>query len=181
MFFPIGGELLINVPTINYLKGGGRDMKRKRMTFRKSFLVSGLLLCSVLVLVQSGWACDEPDHPYYQCYDEPDIKKVKLDYDNNVIYIYGNNFEKGSYSPVVTLGDQKLTLTGVSDDLIQAIFPEIEAGDYKLAISTAETRHCKDKQSVKIPHDHKPSCPEPTPTCPPTCPAGPAGPAGPAA
>ncbi len=143
------------------------------MNFRKGCLLSGMLLFSVLVLGQSGWACDEPDHPYYLCSEEPDIKKVKLDYDKDLIYIFGKNFKEGSHAPVVTLGDQELTRTWYSDDEIQVIFPQIEAGDYKLAISTGETRHCKDKQSVKIAHDNEPSCP-PAPPCQ-QCPPGPKG------
>jgi len=154
-------------------------MNRKR--FRKMFLPGVVLLFSVLVLGQLAWACDEPDHPYNQCYDEPDIKKIKLDYDNDVIHIYGNSFEKGTHAPVVSIGDQELTVTWHSDGEILARFPEIEAGDYKVAVSTGETRHCKDKQSVKIPHDHKPSCPPPSPKCEEGCvgPQGPQGPAGP--
>jgi hypothetical protein len=147
-------------------------MKRRRMTFRKGFLLSGILVLSVLLLGQLGWACDEPDHPYDQCTDEPDIKKVKLDYDNNVIYIYGKNFTEGTYDPRVTLGDDELfPLPGFrfSDTELRLIFPAIEAGDYRLTVKTGETRHCIDKQSVKITHDHKPSCPQPTPTCPAEC------------
>lgn len=150
------------------------------MTFRKVFSLSGLLIFSVLFLGQLGWACDESDHPHDQCTEEPDIKKVKLDYDKDLIHIYGKNFTEGTHDPVVTLGDQKLTLDGFSDDEIRVIFPPFEAGDYKLAVVTGETRHCKDKQSVKIAHDNIPSCPQPPPCeqCPPG-PKGPAGPAGP--
>jgi len=171
----MGGELLIIIPAINYPNEGGEDMER--MTFRKSFLLSGILLFSVLVLGQLGWACDEPDHPHDQCTEEPDIKKVKVDYDKDIIYIYGKNFTEGTYDPVVTLGDLRLTpLPGFSftDNELRVIFPEIEAGDYKLTVVTGETRHCRDKQSVKIAHDNEPSCP-PAPTCPPTCPEGPKG------
>ena len=159
----------------------------KRMTFRKGFLLSGILILSVLFLGQLGWACDEPDHPYYQCTEEPDIKKVRLDYDNDLIYIFGKNFKEGNHAPVVTLGGQELTRTWYSDDEIRVIFPQIEAGDYKLAVSTGETRHCKDKQSVKITHDNKPSCPPPPPPTCEKCPqgekgdkgdTGPAGPQG---
>jgi hypothetical protein len=169
------GEILTIVPATNYLKGGGRDMKR--MIFRKVFLLSGILILSVLFLGQLGWACDEPDHPYYQCTEEPDINRVKLDYDKDIIYIYGKNFTEGTYTPVVTLGDLRLTpLPGFkyTDNELRLIFPEIEAGDYKLTVVTGETRHCRDKQSIKITHDNEPSCP-PAPTCPPTCPAGPKG------
>ena len=53
------------------------------------------------------------------CTEEPDIKKVKLDYDKDIIYIYGKNFTEGTYTPVVTLGDQKLTLVdGFSSGLL---------------------------------------------------------------
>jgi len=160
------------------------------MTLRKGFLLSGILILSVLFLGQLGWACDEPDHAYDQCTEEPDIKKVKLDYDKDIIYIYGKNFTEGTYTPVVTLGDLKLTLVDVddfryTDNEIRVKFPEIEAGDYKLTVVTGETRHCRDKQSVKIAHDNESSCPQPTPCeqCPPgpigyTGPQGPAGPTG---
>ena len=91
----------------------------KRMTLRKGFLLSGILILSVLFLGQLGWACDEPDHAYDQCTEEPDIKKVKLDYDKDLIYIYGKNFTEGTHDPVVTLGDQKLTLVdGFSSGLL---------------------------------------------------------------
>ena len=162
----------------------------KRMIFRKVFLLSGILILSVLFLGQLGWAGDEPDHPYHQCTKEPNIKKVKLDYDNDLIYIYGKSFTEGTHDPVVTLGDQKLTLNWFSDDEIRVIFPPLEAGDYKLTVTTGETRHCKDKQSLKIAHDNEPSCPQPPPCeqCPPgpkgdtgqQGPEGPQGPAGPA-
>ena len=84
----------------------------------------------------------------------------------------------GTQDPVVTLGDQKLDLVDVddfryTDNEIRVIFPEIEAGDYKLTVVTGETRHCKDKQSVKIAHDNEPSCP-PAPPCE-QCPPGPKG------
>ena len=158
-------------------------MKRKRMMFRKSLFISGFLLFSVLVLGQLGWACDEPDHPYNQCTEEPDIKKVTLDYDKDVIYIYGDDFAKGSHSPWVFLGKDQLTPihTDDPDHVIKVVFPAIEAGNYTLTVVTGETRHCKDKQSVKIPHDHKPSCPPPSPKCEEGCvgPQGPQGPAGP--
>jgi len=149
-----------------------------RRAFRKIFILGVVFIFSVLVLGQLGWACDEPDHPYDQCYEEPDIRKVKLDYDNDLIYIYGKNFKEGTY-PIVTLGDIPLSIiNGVyKDDEIVTNFPAIEAGDYKLTVKTGETRHCKDKQSVKIAHDNTPSCP-PTP-CPEPCPPGPQGPAGP--
>ena len=148
------------------------------MTFRKSFLLSGILILSVLFLGQLGWACDEPDHPYHQCYEEPDIKKVKLDYDKDLIYIYGKNFKEGTHDPVLTLGDIPLSYNKneYTDTEIITNFPAIEAGDYKLTVKTGETRHCRDRQSVKIAHDNKPSCP-PTP-CPEPCPAGPQGPQG---
>ena len=102
------GEILTIVPATNYLKGGGKDMKRKRMVFRKGFLLSGILILSVLFLGQLGWAGDEPDHPYHQCTKEPNIKKVKLDYDNDLIYIYGKYFTEGTHDPKVTLGEDGL-------------------------------------------------------------------------
>jgi hypothetical protein len=161
----------------NYLKGGGKDMKR--MNFRKGCLFSGILVLSLLFLGQLGWACDEPDHPHDQCTEEPDIKKVKLDYDNNVIYIYGKNFTEGTYDPRVTLGDDTLIPLSFDDYQILIPFPPLDAGDYKLTVKTGETRHCRDKHSVKVAHDNKPSCP-PTP-CPPECkgPKGDPGPEGP--
>ena len=175
MFFP-RGEILTIVQATNYLKGGGKDMKRKRMAFRKGFLLSGILILSVLFLGQLGWACDEPDHPHDQCTEEPDIKKVKLDYDKDIIYIYGKNFTEGTYDPVVTLGDLRLTpLPGFNftDNEFRLIFPEVEAGDYKLTVVTGETRHCRDKQSVKIAYDNEPSCPPaPPPTPCEQCPPG---------
>ena len=167
----MGGELLAIGAATNYLKGGGKDMKR--MNFRKGFLFSGILVLSVLFLGQLGWACDEPDHPHDMCTEEPDIKKVKLDYDKDLIHIHGKNFKEGTHDPVVTLGDLKLTLDGFTDDEIRVIFPPLDAGDYKLTVTTGETRHCKDKQSVKIAHDNEPSCP-PAPPCQ-QCPPGPQG------
>jgi hypothetical protein len=184
----MGGELLIIVPAINYLKGGEKDMKR--MTFRKSFLLSGILLFSVLVLGQSAWACETPDYSDFQCYEQLDIKRIVLDYDNNLIYIFGKNFNNGS-SPIVTLGDDDLILKRYNENEIVTTFPGVEAGHYKLVVSTGGGYKCKDKQSVTIAHDNKPSCPPtpPPPTCPQECKGGkgdkgdkgdpgPAGPAG---
>jgi len=177
----MGGELLIIVPAINYLKGGEKDMKR--MTFRKSFLLSGILLFSVLVLGQSAWACETPDYSDFQCYEQLDIKRIVLDYDNNLIYIFGKNFNNGS-SPIVTLGDDDLILKRYNENEIVTTFPGVEAGHYKLVVSTGGGYKCKDKQSVTIAHDNKPSCPPtpPPPACEPkceTCPQGLEGKQGP--
>jgi len=139
----------------------------------KIFLSSLIFLVSVIALGQSGWACDEPDHPYDQCTEEPDIKKVKLDYDKDLIYIYGKNFTEGTYDPRVTLGDNPLDVKQHTDTEIITNFPAMEAGVYKLTVKTGETRHCRDKQSVKIAHDNIPSCPPPAPIC--ECPPGPKG------
>ena len=147
-------------------------MKRKRMTFRKSLLLSGILLFSVLVFGQLGWACEEPDHPYHECYEEPDIKKVRLDYDKDEIHILGKYFTYGK-KPTVTLGDYSLDVKEYTDNEIITNFPALEAGDYRLTVKTGETRHCRDKQSVKVAHDNKPSCPPPPPPTPcEQCPSG---------
>lgn len=143
------------------------------MNFRKGCLLSGMLLFSVLVLGQSGWACDEPDPNDYLCTEELDIKKVRLDYDKDEIHVSGKNFTNGG-NPTVTLGDDGLVVLSYNDTEIVTTFPFVEAGQYKLRISTGEGRNCKDKHSVKIDHDNKPSCP-PTPTCPEPCPPGPQG------
>ena len=86
----------------------------ERMTFRKSFLVSGILFFLVLVSGQSAWACETPDYNDYQCYEELDIKKVHLDYDKDLIYIFGRNFKNGAF-PVVTLGDDGLVVQSYND------------------------------------------------------------------
>ncbi len=70
--------------------------------FRKIFLPSVILLFSVLVLGQSGWACDEPDHGCYGL--QLDIKSVRVDIDKDLISIVGENFTNGD-SPTVTLGE----------------------------------------------------------------------------
>jgi hypothetical protein len=170
-------------PATNYLKGGGKDMKR--MNFRKGCLLSGILLFSALVLGQSGWACDEPDPNDYLCVEELEIKRVRLDYDKDEIQILGKNFNNGN-SPKLTLGDEPLDVRWYNEKEIVTTFPFVEAGQYKLRISTGEGSNCKDKHSVKIDHDNKPSCPQPPPCTPckdgeqgPPGPQGPAGPAGP--
>ena len=155
----------------------------ERMTFRKSFLVSGILFFLVLVSGQSAWACETPDYNDYQCYEELDIKKVHLDYDKDLIYIFGRNFKNGAF-PVVTLGDDGLVVQSYNDKEIVTTFPGVEAGHYKLVVSTGGGYKCKDKQSVTIAHDNKPSCPPtpPPPACEPkceTCPQGPEGKQGP--
>jgi hypothetical protein len=140
----------------------------KRMAFRKGFLLSGILVFSVLVFGQLGWACDEPDYNDYMCVEELDIKRVRLDFDNDSIHIFGKNFDNGGAASVI-LGDIQLTVKSYKADEIITDFPAAEAGQYKLRISTGEGRNCKDKHSVKIDHDHKPSCPQP-PSCPEPCP-----------
>lgn len=147
----------------------------ERITVRKSFLLSGILLFLVLVSGQSAWACETPDYNDYQCYGELDIKKVKLDYDNDLIYIQGKNFKNGAF-PVVTLGDEGLVVHSYNDNEIVATFPAVEAGQYKLRVSTGDGDKCKDKQSLKINHDNKPSCPPAPPPAPcEQCPPGPKG------
>jgi hypothetical protein len=151
----------------------------KRTTFKKSLLLIGILLVSVFLLGQLAWACDEPDCNDYLCYEELEIKKVRLDFDNNLIHIFGKNFNNGG-SPRVTLGDDDLDIISYDDKEIVTRFPAVEAGQYKLHVSTGGGYNCKDKQSVKIDHDNKPSCPAPQPTCEQKCecPQGPQGPKG---
>jgi hypothetical protein len=177
MFFCIGGELQIIVAAINNLKGGGRDMKGKN--FSKSLLLCGILFVSVFLLGQSVWACDEPGCNDSFCYEELEIKKVRLDFDNSLIHIFGKNFNNGG-SPRVTLGDDDLDIISYDDKEIVTRFPAVEAGQYKLHVSTGGGYNCKDKHSVKIDHDNKPSCPTPQPTCEQKCecPPGPQGPKG---
>ncbi|OGP94830.1 MAG: hypothetical protein A2157_11430 [Deltaproteobacteria bacterium RBG_16_47_11] len=149
-------------------------MNAKR--FRKIFLPVAIFIFSVLVSGQPAWACETPDYSDFQCYEQLDIKKVRLDYDNDSIYIFGKNFNNGS-APIVTLGDYVLTLKkDYTENEIVTTFPAVEAGHYKLVISTGDGHKCKDKQSVKIDHDNKPSCP-PAPPPPPCeqCPPGPKG------
>src|SRR4030043_1061818 len=141
MFFPMG-EILTIVPATNYLKGGGRDMKRT--TLRKSFLVSGVLLFLVLVLGQSTWACDEPDYNDYMCVEELDIKKVRLDFDNDLIYIFGKHFDNGG-AAYVALGDIELIVKSHKSNEIITNFPGVEEGQYKLRVSTGDGYKCKDK------------------------------------
>ncbi len=146
-------------------------MKRKMMASGKGFLLSGILILSVLFLGQLGWACDTPDYNEYECYGELDIKRVSLDYDNGLIQIFGKDFKNGAF-PVVTLGDDGLDVLDHDYNKIVVRFPAMEAGQYKLHISTGESRNCKDKYSLNIPHDHKPSCPQPPTPCPEPCPPG---------
>jgi hypothetical protein len=129
-----------------------------------------------LTLGQSGWACDDPDPNEYLCVEELDIKKVRLDYDKDEIRILGRNFTNGA-KPTVTLGDDGLVVLSYNDTEIVTNFPFVEAGQYKLRISTGEGSHCKDKHSVKIDHDNEPSCPQPPPCTP--CKDGEPGPQGP--
>ena len=130
--------------------------------FRKIFLPSVILLFSVLVLGQSGWACDTPDYSDYQCYGELDIKRVNVG--NDRIFIYGEHFDNGAF-PVVTLGSTGLTVESHNGYEITAILPwGFEGGGYKLVVSTGDGHNCKDKHSVTIPHHEEPSCPRP-PTC----------------
>jgi len=142
----------------------------KRTTLRKSFLVSGVLLFLVLVLGQSTWACDEPDYNDYMCVEELDIKKVRLDFDNDLIYIFGKHFDNGG-AAYVALGDIELIVKSHKSNEIITNFPGVEEGQYKLRVSTGDGYKCKDKYSVKIDHDNKPSCPQP-PTCQEQCPQG---------
>ncbi len=81
----------------------------ERMAFRKIFLLSVIFLFSVLVLGQSVWACETPDYNEYECYGELDIKKVNLDYDNDLIHIFGKNFGNGAY-PSLPSGIMSLLL-----------------------------------------------------------------------
>jgi hypothetical protein len=147
----------------------------KWMTFRKSFLLSGILLFSVLVSGQSAWPCDTPDYSDYRCYEELDIKKVNVD--NGRIFINGRHFDNGAH-PVVTLGGIGLDVESHNGYEITAILPgDFEAGHYKLVVSTGDGHNCKDKHSVTIPK-HEPPPPPPCNPCPEPCPQGPAGPQG---
>lgn len=155
-------------------------MNAKR--FRKIFLPSVIFLFSVFVLGQSAWACDEPEHPNYQCYKQLDIKWVDLDLYKKLVYIWGENFNNGD-PPVVTLAGIALEVDFnlSNEQWIVAKLPsvpeEIPYGQYRLRVSTGDGYKCKDKYSVKIhpappekpPCEPCPStceCPQPTCTCP---------------
>jgi hypothetical protein len=101
--------------------------------FRKTFLLSGILLLSVFVIGKYSWGCDDKDqwgcgnhdkwdcddHDRWRCDDHdtwscnkqseschpPKIQIVYLDYNDNSIEftIWGENFDNGA-PPVVTLG-----------------------------------------------------------------------------
>ena len=147
-----------------------------RKLFRTIFLPSVIFLFSVFVLGQSGWACDEPDYPDDQCYEQLDIKKVKVD--QGKILIRGHHFDNGG-DPAVTLGGDVLDVDSATGNDIVAWLPAgIEAGQYKLVVSTGDGRKCRDKHSVTIRHHEEPPCPPSPPTCPEACPPGPQGPPG---
>ena len=111
-------------------------MKRKRSAFRKGFLLSGILILSVLFLGQLGWACDEPDYNDYLCYEKLDITKVNVGGDK--IIIRGQHFDNGAFPPTVTLGSETLPIYreepyAPSGELIVAHLPDyISPGHYKL-------------------------------------------------
>jgi hypothetical protein len=143
-------------------------MKAKRIG--KTFLSSLIFLISVLTLWQSGWACDEPTG---ECYEQLDIKWVDVDYDNKLIYIWGEHFDNGPINPpVVTLAGIPLRVDSSNWEWIVAQLPsvpdQIPYGQYRLRVSTGSGPKCKDKYSVKIhPAPPKPSCEPSPPQC--TC------------
>ncbi len=143
--------------------------------FRKTFLLSGILLLSVFVIVQYSWSCDDKDkwdcddHDKWSCNKHgepchpPKIEIVFLDYDDDsiVFEIWGKNFGRGA-PPAVTLGgiydltvDEALT----EDYVITATLSSIAEknfvfGDYRLVVSTCHDYSCKDKYCK----DHGPKC-----------------------
>jgi len=143
----------------------------KGMSFKKAFLLSGILLLSVFVVIQLSWACDDDDKWDYDCHDKwhwdhhsepchpPKIQIVYLTYPDGSIEfeILGKNFDNGTRPVVVTLGGMyKLNVKdGYSDTRIIATLPlkdlkeEFKYGDYRLVVSTChdsscEYKYCKD-------------------------------------
>ena len=112
--------------------------------FRKTLLLSGILLLSVFVIAQYSWGCDDKDkwdchhhdgwdhdgHDKWSCDDHdkwscdkhgepchpPKIQIVYLHYNDESIEftIWGKNFKKGA-SPVVTLGGRYKLEVGMDD------------------------------------------------------------------
>jgi hypothetical protein len=151
-----------------------------RKLFRTIFLPGVIFLFSALVLGQSAWACDEPEHggyddhdkggcghPDHQCHPRLVIQSVDVDLQKNKIFIYGENFNNGDF-PVVTLGgiiDLEVEPPYTGNEIVAKLsednLKDIKDSDYRLVVSTGRGKKCRDRYSLTI------AGPSGTCTCPP--------------
>jgi hypothetical protein len=78
------------------------------------------------------------------------IISVYMDFDNSYIIINGENFDNG-YIPIVTLGDEELTISPDYTAIeIVAELPQIQAGAYRLSITTGNSAKKFDECDLTI-------------------------------
>jgi len=84
-------------------------------------------------------------------YSRVQIDSAIVDFENEVIYINGDNF---GYEPEVFVDDIQLTVLNYGDTFIDAEFPAFEPGTYRLMVSTTDSRYhrwkSKDTLSMTI-------------------------------
>ena len=103
-------------------------------TFIKSLLIGSTLL-SLLVFGNFAHACK--DNPFWQ---DIVISSVKVDLDNDIIFIYGKNFSTCK-KPGVMLGETELIVMHYTEDTIEALLVPVLPvlpGDYLLTVSTGK-------------------------------------------
>ncbi|OGP73909.1 MAG: hypothetical protein A2V86_03555 [Deltaproteobacteria bacterium RBG_16_49_23] len=119
----------------------------KTSSFRKILLHSVILFFFLSILGESAWGWGFRNRP---CHLSPEIQSVYVDFDHDLIFINGHNFDTRAF-PVVTIGDIDLKVKSYNRNEIVAILPEnIAEGDYKLVVSIGRGVRCQDEYCLTV-------------------------------
>jgi hypothetical protein len=117
-------------------------------TCRKILSFSVILL--FLVLGQLVWGAAPDSKTDCAPYQKLEIQSVHIDYENNLIFIEGKGFNKGTF-PMVTLGAIPITVASYTRNEIVATLPaDVPYGDYKLVVSIGYGNERNDEFFVAI-------------------------------
>lgn len=100
----------------------------------------GMLLCMGVCFGTAGAAYADRDNDF-------EVKYVQVDFAQNLVEVYGDNFKDRKYSPLsVTLGDVPLAITVQNDSRLTATLPHaIEPGTYALVFSKSRKSRREDE------------------------------------
>jgi hypothetical protein len=121
-----------------------------RKPFKMSLSFTLVLVFSILILGRWAWGDSNVSSKNWPHRHKLEIQSVHVDFDNNLIYIKGQDFNKGVF-PVVTFGGIYLTVKSYTRKEIVANLPEdIPYGDYKLVVYTGRGENMQDECSVAM-------------------------------